>query len=52
MGPNRDKILEKLLPPGPAPVAPSEAKSGPLPSVLLTSPSPPDAVPDDPALTL
>lgn len=53
MGPNRDKMLEKLLPPGPAPVAPSEpAKSGPLPSVLLTSPSPPDALPEDPALTL
>lgn len=48
MGPKRDRILEKLLPPV-APFGP--AKSGPLPSVLLTSPVP-DALPEDPALTL
>lgn len=51
IGPRRDRIVEKLLPPPAlAPVAPSEpAKSGPLPSVLLISPPFP---PDDPALRL
>lgn len=45
-------MLEKLLPPALGPVAPSgPAKSGPLPSVLLTSAFP-VPVPEDPALTL
>lgn len=48
-------MVEKLLPPAAGPVAPSgPAKSGPLPSDLLTSslPDPPDALPEDPALRL
>lgn len=57
IGPNKDKMLEKLLPlPALAPAAPSEpAKSGPLPSVLLISPPLPLLPllpPDVPALRL